>query len=76
MSVQGVAGPAYVEPFPHEWGNVDDCVRCIHCECPPWKGDRPCAARFTAEWVACWGCTTGRCEGQCVRGYVPRRVRA
>lgn len=60
--------------FAHVLGNVDDCYRCINCEVLASKAYGPCRALFGLDWVACWGCTTGRCVGDCLKGYVPRVV--
>lgn len=64
-----------VEDLPHEFGVVDDCIRCVHCEVLPHRAVGGCSARISIKWVKCWACTTSRCSGQgCIDGWFPRVV--
>ena len=61
----------------HEYSQVDDTRRCIHCEVGVWNGRGPCPGRpiTNIEWVTCW-----RCNGDphlsctCFAGLLPRAV--
>lgn len=68
-----VASPdATTAGLPHEFGTVDDCVRCIHCETLPSNAASTCTARVSYTWVECWACSYGKCRGGCINGFVPR----
>ena len=59
----------------HEFGNIDDCVRCIHCETLPSNAASTCKARAPMPvWRECWACSTGKCRGGCIDGFVPREA--
>lgn len=60
----------------HVFGNVDDCVRCIYCECLP-NRPGPCRAQTTVSWEKCFRCEYQKrdaCDQACIDGYVPRTV--
>lgn len=65
-----------VNELPHQFGVVDDCIRCVHCEVLPYRAVGPCRARIQIEWVTCWACAEGTtCQGQgCLDGFLPRVV--
>ena len=61
---------------PHEFGQVDDCTRCIHCETLPGKTeDCTAAPKPRAVWVPCWKCALAKvdaCAGECIDGWLVR----